>query len=161
MGKAISESAARRSRRQPHMRVIGLARSSPRRQNCASMAASFSWLRGRWDMLAPRHDGAPALSSSGRNLLLANTLPRRGQRVETDMIRGVLKSGAVLALLLASSAGSYADDPTGILLQERGQQPTYPGRLPRFTDGGPCYKGMHQQAFPNAQGYRCYRNDVR
>jgi hypothetical protein len=99
--------------------------------------------------------------SSGRNLLLASSLYVRGQRVEIDMKREILKAGAVLALLLASSASSYADDPTGILLQERGQQPTYPGRLPRFSDGGPCYKGMHQQAFPNAQGYRCYRNDVR
>jgi hypothetical protein len=74
------------------------------------------------------------------------------------MTNGILKTGAVLALLLASSVSSYADDPTGILMQERGQQPKYPGRLPEFTDGGPCYQGMHQEAFPNVQGYRCYRN---
>lgn len=77
------------------------------------------------------------------------------------MISVFFRAGAVAALLLASSAASYADDPTGILLQERGQQPRYPGPLPEFTDGGPCYQGMHQQAFPNAQGYRCYRDDVR
>jgi hypothetical protein len=105
--------------------------------------------------------GKAITESPGRNLLLVNSFWETRQRVEMDMIHGILKAGAVLALLMASSAGSYADDPTGILLQERGQQPTYPGRLPRFTDGGPCYKGMHQQAFPNAQGYRCYRNDVR
>jgi hypothetical protein len=77
------------------------------------------------------------------------------------MSNRILKAGAVLGFMIASIGGSYADDPTGLLLQWRGQQPTYPGRLPRYSEGGPCYKGMHQQAFPNSQGYRCVRNDVR
>jgi hypothetical protein len=69
---------------------------------------------------------------------------------------------AALLLLVAPTAGAFADDPTGVLMQERGQQPKYPGRrLPAFTDGGPCYQGMHQQAFPNTQGYRCYRDNLR
>jgi hypothetical protein len=76
-----------------------------------------------------------------------------------EMVTGFIKAGAILALLLASGAGAYADDPTGVLLQERGQQPKYPGPLPEFTDSGPCYQGMHQQAFPNIQGYRCYRDN--
>jgi hypothetical protein len=96
-----------------------------------------------------------------RNLLFSNGLRRKPETIGMNMTYGILKASAVFALLLASSTGSYADDPTGVLLQERGQQPTYPGRLPRYTEGGPCYKGMHQQAFPNAQGYRCYRNDIR
>jgi hypothetical protein len=71
-----------------------------------------------------------------------------------------LKAGAVLALLLASNSSSLADDPIGVLEEESGQQPKYPGPgpLPEYTDIGPCYRGMHQQAFPNTQGYRCYRN---
>ena len=73
----------------------------------------------------------------------------------------LLKACAVTALLLTSTAGALADDPTGVLMQERGQQPRYPGRLPRYTEGGPCYQGMHQQAFPNSSGYRCVRNDIR
>lgn len=74
------------------------------------------------------------------------------------MTRGLLKAGAVLTLLLASSAGSYADDPTGLLLQERGEAPRYPGRLPAFTEGGVCFQGMHMEPFPNQAGYRCIRN---
>ena len=73
------------------------------------------------------------------------------------MIRGILQAGAVVALLLASS-GAYADDPTGVLLQERGEAPAYPGPVPAFTEGGTCYQGMHAQPFPNLSGYRCVRN---
>jgi hypothetical protein len=72
------------------------------------------------------------------------------------MIRTSLKCGAVLGLLLASGA-AYADDPTGVLLQERHQLPRSNGPLPRFSDSGPCQRGMQQEAFPNAQGYRCIR----
>jgi hypothetical protein len=43
------------------------------------------------------------------------------------MTSGLLKTGAVLTLLFASSAGAYADDPTGLLLQQRGEAPRYPG----------------------------------
>jgi hypothetical protein len=57
--------------------------------------------------------------------------------------------------LIATAA--FADDPTGILLQERGYMPRYPGKLPQYSDGGPCYRGMVSEAFPNAQGYRCVR----
>ena len=73
------------------------------------------------------------------------------------MTRATMKIGAVLALLLASSA-AHADDPTALLLQERGQLPTYPGPLPEYTYAGPCYQGMHSESFPNLQGFRCVRN---
>jgi hypothetical protein len=73
------------------------------------------------------------------------------------MTRTIAKVCAVAALLLVSGS-AFADDPTGVLLQEQGYQPTYPGPLPEFTDGGPCYRGMHQQSFPNSQGYRCVRD---
>jgi hypothetical protein len=65
-----------------------------------------------------------------------------------------LRVGAVLTLLLAS-ASAYADDPTGVLLQERGQAPKYPGPLPEFIDGGTCPEGMQSESFPNQQGFRC------
>lgn len=74
------------------------------------------------------------------------------------MTSGLLKAGAVLALLMASTAGAYADDPTGLLLQERGQAPAYPGPLPAYTEGGICYQGMHSTPFPNQSGYRCVPN---
>jgi hypothetical protein len=73
------------------------------------------------------------------------------------MARSVAMACAIAAML-AFPGSAVADDPTGVLLQERGDQPTYPGPLPEFTDGGPCYRGMHQQAFPNSQGYRCVRD---
>jgi len=72
------------------------------------------------------------------------------------MTNQILKCGAVLALLLASS-GAYADDPTGVLEQQRGTLPAAHGHLPRFSDAGPCQRGMQQQSFPNGQGYRCVR----
>jgi hypothetical protein len=71
------------------------------------------------------------------------------------MIKTSLKLGAVLALLLGSSVVSYADDPTGVLEQERGTQPRAQGQLPQFSDTGPCQRGMQSESFPNAQGYRC------
>jgi hypothetical protein len=76
------------------------------------------------------------------------------------MTRGTLRVGAILALLMASVAGAYADDPTGVLLQERGLAPIYPGPgpLPAFIDAGPCFQGMHSVSFPTPQGYRCVRD---
>jgi hypothetical protein len=74
------------------------------------------------------------------------------------MTRGLLQAGAVFALLLASVASASADDPTGVLLQQRGLAPVYPGPLPEFTEGGICYQGMHTQSFPNTEGFRCVRN---
>jgi hypothetical protein len=73
------------------------------------------------------------------------------------MTRAIAKACLVAAMLVLPGI-AFADDPTGVLLQERGEQPTYPGPLPEFTDGGPCYRGMHQQAFPSSQGYRCVRD---
>ena len=75
------------------------------------------------------------------------------------MRRRILRrAGAALACLLTCSAGAYADDPTGVLLQLRGIAPPYPGPgpLPAFTEGGPCYQGMH--AVPRFNGYRCVRD---
>ena len=74
------------------------------------------------------------------------------------MVRGALMAGAVLAGLLTSPAVVFADDPTGVLLQLRGMAPPYPGPgpLPAFTEGGPCYQGMHSVARFN--GYRCVRD---
>jgi hypothetical protein len=71
---------------------------------------------------------------------------------------GLVKAGAALALLLASAAGVYADDPTGQLLQQRGMAPRYPGPgpLPAYTEGGVCFQGMHSE--PSFNGYRCVRN---
>ena len=71
----------------------------------------------------------------------------------------VLKLGAALALLLAPAGGAYADDPTGVLLQQRGLAPRYPGPgpLPAIIEGGPCYQGMHAQ--PRFNGYRCVRDE--
>jgi hypothetical protein len=74
------------------------------------------------------------------------------------MSRRVLRIGLGLALLLAPAVQAYADDPTSILLQERGEAPRYPGPLPPFTEGGVCYQGMHTQPFNNLNGYRCVRD---
>jgi hypothetical protein len=62
--------------------------------------------------------------------------------------------------MLAVPTSAYADDPTGVLLQERGEAPVYPGPgpLPEFTEGGVCFQGMHSEPFPNLSGYRCIRN---
>jgi len=74
------------------------------------------------------------------------------------MIRTALQCGAILALLIGGGVGAaYADDPTGVLEQERGTLPHANGPLPRFSDVGPCQRGMQQESFPNAQGYRCIR----
>lgn len=72
------------------------------------------------------------------------------------MTRQLLKCGAVLTLLLAS-ASAYADDPTGVLLQEqRAMAPGYHnGSAAAFSDVGPCQPGMQSEPFPNGQGYRC------
>jgi hypothetical protein len=76
---------------------------------------------------------------------------------EMAMTNRMLKFGAVLALLLASG-GAYADDPTGVLLRERGLTPRSDGPLPEFSDFGPCQQGMQSYPFPNGQGYRCIRS---
>ncbi len=74
------------------------------------------------------------------------------------MIRTTLKCGAIVGLLMAGGVGAAcADDPTGVLEQERGTLPRANGPLPRFSDAGPCQRGMQQEAFPNSQGYRCVR----
>jgi len=73
------------------------------------------------------------------------------------MIRTALKCSAILGLLLGSGIVAYADDPTGVLLQERGAAPRAHGPLPEFSDVGPCQAGMQQESFPNAQGFRCIR----
>jgi hypothetical protein len=75
------------------------------------------------------------------------------------MTRGVLIAGAALVWLLASAAGAYADDPTGVLLQQRGMAPQYPGPgpLPAYTEVGPCFQGMHTA--PRFNGYRCVRDE--
>jgi hypothetical protein len=69
-----------------------------------------------------------------------------------------LQLGAAVVLLLASAVGAVADDPTSILLRQRGFTPVYPGPgpLPTFTESGPCYQGMHAQ--PRFNGYRCVRD---
>jgi hypothetical protein len=68
----------------------------------------------------------------------------------------ILKAVAIASLLLASSA-ALADDPTGVLLQERGEAPTYAphGQAPAFSDVGPCQPGTQSESFPNGQGFRC------
>jgi hypothetical protein len=78
------------------------------------------------------------------------------------MTRQILKCGAVLTLLLAS-ASAYADDPTGVLLQERRAAAPDNGRMnggppAAFSDVGPCQAGMQSEPFPNGQGYRCIPN---
>ena len=75
-------------------------------------------------------------------------------------MRAILKVGAILGVTLFST-GAYADDPTGLLLQQRGEAPAWtgPGPLPAYTEGGgACYQGMHSESFPNQAGYRCVRN---
>jgi hypothetical protein len=80
---------------------------------------------------------------------------------EMAMTSRVLKLGAVLGLLMASSA-AYADDPTGVLLQQRRAHHHYYhhygygyGNVPAFSDVGPCGPGQQSIAFPNPQGFRC------
>jgi hypothetical protein len=75
------------------------------------------------------------------------------------MTRQILKCGAVLTLLL-TSASAYADDPTGVLLQERrAAVPDHGSRNggppAEFSDVGPCQPGTQSEPFPNGQGYRC------
>jgi hypothetical protein len=62
---------------------------------------------------------------------------------------------AVIAMV-AFPASAYADDPTGVLLQERGLMPRQ-GHAPRFSDLGPCQRGTQSMPFPNGQGFRCVR----
>jgi hypothetical protein len=78
------------------------------------------------------------------------------RREETKMTGELLRVRTVLALTLASGA-ALADDPTGVLLQERGQAPKWPGPLPEIIDGGSCPQRMQSESFPNQQGFRCIR----
>ncbi len=71
-------------------------------------------------------------------------------------MKNILKCAAVLVLLFAS-ASAYADDPTGVLLKERGLAPRNYGPNPRFSDVGPCGRGAQSEPFPNGQGFRCVR----
>jgi hypothetical protein len=69
-------------------------------------------------------------------------------------MKNIFRFGAVASLLLVS-ATAFADDPTGVLLQERGQMPRQNGASAQFSDVGPCGAGMQSESFPNAQGFRC------
>jgi hypothetical protein len=83
---------------------------------------------------------------------------------EKAMTSRVLTFGVALGLLLASGA-AYADDPTGVLLQQRRAYHHYHHGYhyygyryhgaPAFSDVGPCGPGSQSEAFPNAQGFRC------
>jgi hypothetical protein len=66
------------------------------------------------------------------------------------------KCFAVIAMV-AVPVSAYADDPTGVLLQERGLMPRQQGHVPRFSDVGPCQRGTQSMPFPNGQGFRCVR----
>jgi hypothetical protein len=72
---------------------------------------------------------------------------------EFSMIRSILKVGAV-AVLLMSSGAAFADDPTGVLLQQKGHHRA-PGGGHAISYVGPCGAGTQSQSFPNAQGFRC------
>ncbi|MGA2041895.1 MAG: hypothetical protein ABSG83_00840 [Roseiarcus sp.] len=100
----------------------------------------------------PARQAAFAIAGPGRQPISERYLNR-----EAEMLRGILKAGAFL-VLLSASGGAYADDPTAVLLQERGDAPIYPGPLPEFTEGGLCYQGMHSEPFPNISGFRCVRD---
>jgi len=81
--------------------------------------------------------------------------PRQSFERKREMTRNVLKFAAVATLLMAAGS-AYADDPTGVLLQERGLMPRQ-GHAARFSDLGPCGRGTQSVPFPNGQGYRCVR----
>lgn len=69
------------------------------------------------------------------------------------MTRSGLKVGAIAAFLLSSTL-AFADDPTSVLLQQRGHhRAPGGGQGPSYV--GPCGAGMQSQAFPNPQGFRC------
>jgi len=74
------------------------------------------------------------------------------------MTRKPWKCLAVIAML-AVPASAYADDPTGVLLQEQraAESPAQHqnGQAPAFSDVGPCQPGTQSESFPNQQGYRC------
>ena len=69
------------------------------------------------------------------------------------MTRSGLKVGAV-AVLLFSSGVAFADDPTSVLLQQKGHHRA-PGAHGMISYVGPCGPGTQSQAFPNPQGFRC------
>src|SRR5260370_36765079 len=68
--------------------------------------------------------------------------------------------GVIAMLAVPSSA--YADDPTGVLLQERraAESPAQHqhGQAPAFSDVGPCQPGTQSEPFPSQQGFRCIPN---
>ena len=66
------------------------------------------------------------------------------------MNRNVLKVGAAAAL---TSSVAFADDPTSVLLQQKGHHRAPGGHM--ISNVGPCGAGTQSQAFPNAQGFRC------
>jgi hypothetical protein len=72
---------------------------------------------------------------------------------EETMVGRILKASVIVALALSSGV-AFADDPTGVLLQQRGHRRA-PGSGHTFSDVGPCGAGTQSQAFPNAQGFRC------
>jgi hypothetical protein len=69
-------------------------------------------------------------------------------------MHNIFRLGSVAGLLLLS-ATAFADDPTGVLLRERGQSPRQDGGAAQFSDVGPCGPGTQSESFPNAQGFRC------
>jgi hypothetical protein len=99
-----------------------------------------------------------ALQRSAATFCAYPDLSPNANNMRVAMTKGILKAGAVFALLL-TSANAFADDPTGVLERERGYAPRYPGKLPAYSDSGPCYRGMQQESFPNQQGYRCVRKN--
>jgi hypothetical protein len=74
------------------------------------------------------------------------------------MVRNTWTCLAAIALL-AAPASAYADDPTGVLLQEQraAESPAQHqnGQTPAFSDVGPCQPGTQSEPFPNQQGFRC------
>jgi hypothetical protein len=72
------------------------------------------------------------------------------------MIRTNLKLLALAGLVLSSGA-AFADDPTSVLLRERGEIPTYapPGFPVGTSFVGPCAPGTEAYSFPTGNGYRC------
>jgi hypothetical protein len=87
---------------------------------------------------------------SAQPLSVAQVLHATQQGV--SMTRSGLKVG-VVAVLIVSSGVAFADDPTSVLLQQRGHHRAPGGHV--ISNVGPCGAGTQSQAFPNAQGFRC------
>jgi hypothetical protein len=58
---------------------------------------------------------------------------------------------------------AFANDPNGVLEHEQwAKQPLAAqecARLPAYSDGERCQRGMQLEAFPNVQGRGCFRTD--